>query len=50
MTVLGLVPARGGSKGIPRKNVRLLGGKPPPRALDGPVAAAARAILEGVPA
>ena len=29
---------------------RLLGGKPPPRALDGPVAAAARAILEGVPA
>ena len=29
---------------------RLLGGKPPPRALDGPVAAAARAILEGAPA
>src|SRR5437773_5111592 len=28
MTVLGLVPARGGSKGIPRKNIRLLGGKP----------------------
>jgi len=26
--VLGLVPARGGSKGIPRKNVRLLRGKP----------------------
>jgi CMP-N,N'-diacetyllegionaminic acid synthase len=26
--VLGLVPARGGSKGIPRKNIRLLGGKP----------------------
>ena len=24
---------------------RLLGGKPPPRSLDGPVAAAARAIL-----
>lgn len=28
MRVLGLVPARGGSKGIPRKNVRLLGGRP----------------------
>lgn len=26
--VLGLVPARGGSKSIPRKNIRLLGGKP----------------------
>ena len=26
--VLGLIPARGGSKGIPRKNVRLLAGKP----------------------
>jgi CMP-N-acetylneuraminic acid synthetase len=28
MKVLGIVPARGGSKGVPRKNVRLLGGKP----------------------
>jgi CMP-N,N'-diacetyllegionaminic acid synthase len=28
MTVLGLIPARGGSKGIPRKNIRLLCGKP----------------------
>ena len=28
MTVLGLIPARGGSKGIPRKNIRRLGGKP----------------------
>ena len=28
MKVLGIVPARGGSKGIPRKNVRLLGGRP----------------------
>ena len=28
MRVLGVVPARGGSKGIPRKNVRLLGGRP----------------------
>lgn len=28
MRVLGLVPARGGSKGLPRKNVRLLAGKP----------------------
>lgn len=27
-TVLGIVPARGGSKGIPRKNIRLLAGKP----------------------
>ena len=28
MDVLALIPARGGSKGIPRKNVRLLAGKP----------------------
>jgi CMP-N-acetylneuraminic acid synthetase len=28
MRVLGLIPARGGSKGIPRKNIRPLGGKP----------------------
>ncbi len=28
MRVLGVVPARGGSKGVPRKNIRLLGGKP----------------------
>lgn len=27
-SVLGLIPARGGSKGLPRKNIRLLGGKP----------------------
>jgi CMP-N,N'-diacetyllegionaminic acid synthase len=26
--VLGLIPARGGSKGIPRKNIRLLSGRP----------------------
>jgi CMP-N,N'-diacetyllegionaminic acid synthase len=26
--VLGVIPARGGSKGVPRKNVRLLAGKP----------------------
>ena len=26
--MLGLIPARGGSKGVPRKNIRLLGGKP----------------------
>jgi CMP-N-acetylneuraminic acid synthetase len=28
MKVLGIIPARGGSKGIPRKNIRLLRGKP----------------------
>lgn len=28
MRVLGLIPARGGSKGVPRKNVKLLAGKP----------------------
>lgn len=28
MKILGLIPARGGSKGVPRKNVRMLGGKP----------------------
>lgn len=27
-TVLGIIPARGGSKGVPRKNIRNLGGKP----------------------
>lgn len=28
MKVLGLIPARGGSKGVPRKNIRLLNGRP----------------------
>lgn len=28
MRILGLIPARGGSKGVPRKNIRLLDGKP----------------------
>jgi CMP-N-acetylneuraminic acid synthetase len=28
MRVLGLIPARGGSKGVPRKNLRLLHGRP----------------------
>jgi len=28
MKVLGIIPARGGSKGIPRKNIKLLNGKP----------------------
>lgn len=26
--ILGIIPARGGSKGVPRKNIRLLAGKP----------------------
>ena len=28
MRILGLIPARGGSKGVPRKNIRCLAGKP----------------------
>lgn len=28
MKILGLIPARGGSKGVPRKNIRSLGGRP----------------------
>ena len=28
MKILGLIPARGGSKGVPRKNVKPLGGQP----------------------
>ncbi len=28
MSVLGIVPARGGSKGIPRKNLRMMAGRP----------------------
>jgi CMP-N-acetylneuraminic acid synthetase len=28
MKILGLIPARGGSKGVPRKNIKLLNGKP----------------------
>lgn len=28
LRILGLIPARGGSKGVPRKNIRLLCGKP----------------------
>ena len=28
MRILGLIPARGGSKGVPRKNIRCLGGRP----------------------
>ena len=28
LNILGIIPARGGSKGVPRKNIRLLSGKP----------------------
>jgi len=28
MNILALIPARGGSKGVPRKNIKLLGGRP----------------------
>ena len=28
MKILGLIPARGGSKGVPRKNIKILAGKP----------------------
>ncbi len=28
MKTLGIIPARGGSKGVPRKNIRMLAGKP----------------------
>lgn len=28
MRILGIIPARGGSKGVPRKNIKSLGGKP----------------------
>ncbi|MBA3269743.1 MAG: acylneuraminate cytidylyltransferase family protein, partial [Acidobacteria bacterium] len=28
MVTLGVIPARGGSKGVPRKNLALLGGRP----------------------
>lgn len=28
MRILGIIPARGGSRGVPGKNIRLLGGKP----------------------
>lgn len=28
MNILGIIPARGGSKGVPRKNIKLLNGRP----------------------
>jgi N-acylneuraminate cytidylyltransferase len=45
MRVLGLIPARGGSKGVPRKNVRLLAGKP---MLEYTAKAALDAVANGV--
>ena len=42
MKILGLIPARGGSKGIPGKNIRFLGGKP---LLQHSIEAAKRSIL-----
>jgi N-acylneuraminate cytidylyltransferase len=42
MTSLGIVPARGGSKGSPNKNLRPLGGQPLLAARPRPRAAAGR--------
>lgn len=42
MTVLGLIPARGGSRRVPRKNIRRLGGKP---LIAWTIEAARRAVL-----
>lgn len=41
LSVLAVIPARGGSKGIPRKNIKILGGKP---LIAHTIAAAAKSI------
>ena len=42
MNILVIIPARGGSKGIPGKNIKLLGGKP----LIGYAIDAARSVVD----
>ena len=42
MNILVIIPARGGSKGIPGKNIKLLGGKP----LIGYTIDAARSVVD----
>ncbi len=43
MAILGIIPARGGSKGIPRKNIAPLGGRP---LIDWTIAAARSSALD----
>lgn len=44
--IVSLIPARGGSKGVPRKNIRLLGGKPLIcHSIEAALASSARAVF-----